>query len=158
MRTSAAVSHPKDAGSATFSEPSLTRLLEKPTRKKPSLDCSGPQLKFCVVRFGEIELITEVKRELTNATAADLEQCYLSQVAQYSDAGELFSQLLVLDLTDHSGGVQLLEDLAWATERRGTPEATPQHVIVALIIGNPSHTSIHQSCVHPTTVSQVSRR
>ncbi|WP_432522803.1 hypothetical protein [Kineococcus sp. SYSU DK006] len=89
-----------------------------------------------LVRFGEIELVTEVKRELTNATAADLERRYLGQAAQYSGAGEPFSQLLVLDLTDHSGGAQPLEDLAWARERRVTPDASPQHVIVALVIGN----------------------
>jgi hypothetical protein len=88
------------------------------------------------VRFGDVELVTEVKRELTDATPLSLERSYLGQAAEYSGSGEPFSQLLVLDVTDHSAGVRPLPDLAWVAERRADPGASPQHVVVAVVVGN----------------------
>ncbi|WP_232550193.1 hypothetical protein [Propioniciclava soli] len=88
------------------------------------------------VRFGDIELVTEVKRELADATPQALERSYLGQAAEYSGSGEPFSQLLVLDVTDHSAGVRPLPDLAWVAERRADPGASPQHVVVAVVVGN----------------------
>jgi hypothetical protein len=89
-----------------------------------------------IVRFGDIEIVTEVKRELSNAARDALERAYLPQAAQYSGANEPFSQLLVLDLTDHSKGVRPLSDLAWAVERRVDESASPQHVVVGVVVGN----------------------
>lgn len=77
-----------------------------------------------VVRFGEIELVTEVKRELSDATPLALERHYLGQAAAYSGSGEPFSQLLVLDLTDHSTCARPLPDLAWVAERQADPGAS----------------------------------
>lgn len=88
------------------------------------------------VRFGDILLVTEVKRELSNATPQALERSYLGQAAEYSGSGEPFGQLLVLDLTDHTTGVRPLPDLAWVAERRVDPEASAQHVVVAVVVGN----------------------
>jgi hypothetical protein len=88
------------------------------------------------VRFGDVELVTEVKRELKDAAPLAIERNYLGQATAYSGSGEPFSQLLVLDLTDHSGGVRTLPELAWVAEHRADPEASPQHAVVALVIGN----------------------
>ena len=88
------------------------------------------------VRFGDVELVTEVKRELADATPQSLELSYLGQAAEYSGSGEPFSQLLVLDVTDHSAGIRPLPDLAWVAERRADPGASPQHVVVAVVVGN----------------------
>jgi hypothetical protein len=70
------------------------------------------------VWFGDIELITEVERELTNAAPESLETAYVPQAAQCSGSNEPFSQPLILDLNDHSNGVAPLQDLSWAAERR----------------------------------------
>ena len=88
------------------------------------------------VRFGDIRLVTEVKRELSDATPQALERSYLGQAAEYSGSGEPFGQLLVLDLTDHTAGVRPLPDLAWVAERRVDAEASAQHVLVAVVVGN----------------------
>jgi hypothetical protein len=88
------------------------------------------------IRFGDIELVTEVKRELVDATPQALEHSYLGQAAEYSGSGEPFSQLLVLDVTDHSAGARPLADLAWVAERRTDPGASVQHVVVAVVVGN----------------------
>jgi len=39
-------------------------------------------------------------------------------------------------VTDHSAGVRSLPDLAWVAERRADPGASPQHVVVAVVVGN----------------------
>lgn len=88
------------------------------------------------VRFGDIELVTEVKRELADAAPPALERNYLGQAAEYSGSGEPFSQLLVLDVTDHTAGVRPLSDLAWVAERRVDPGGSPQHVVIAVVVGN----------------------
>ena len=88
------------------------------------------------VRFGSVELVTEVKRELADARPESLERNYLGQAAEYSGSGEPFSQLLVLDLTDHSAGVRPLPDLAWVAERKADADASSQHVVVGVVIGN----------------------
>ena len=58
------------------------------------------------------------------------------EFAAYSGGNAPFSQLLVLDLTDHSDGVPALPDLAWVREHRARPDASPQHVVVAVVVGN----------------------
>jgi len=40
------------------------------------------------VRFGDVELVTEVKRELADATPQALERSYLGQAAEYSGPGD----------------------------------------------------------------------
>ncbi|BEP11690.1 hypothetical protein acdb102_00010 [Acidothermaceae bacterium B102] len=88
------------------------------------------------VRFGDIRLVTEVKRELSDAAPQALERSYLGQAAEYSGSGEPFGQLLVLDLTDHTAGVLPLADLAWVAERRADVDASAQHVLIAVVVGN----------------------
>lgn len=88
-----------------------------------------------IVRIGELTLVTEVKRELRDPSRESLDQ-YVPQSAAYSGGNALFSQLLVLDLTDHSDGVPPLRDLAWVREHRARPDASPQHVVVAVVVGN----------------------
>ena len=83
----------------------------------------------------DVRLATEVKRELDDSSPDALER-YVPQTAQYSGSSEPFSQLLVLDLTDHSNGARPLLDLAWVTEHRADTDASPQHVIVAVVVGN----------------------
>lgn len=89
-----------------------------------------------LVRVGEIQLVTEVKRELANASRDSLERLYIPQALTYSGSNVPFSQLLVLDLTDHASGVAHLRDLAWVVERRADDDATPQHVVAAVVVGN----------------------
>jgi hypothetical protein len=83
----------------------------------------------------DVRLATEVKRELDDSSPDALDK-YVPQTAQYSGSSEPFSQLLVLDLTDHSNGVRPLLDLTWVTEHRADTDASPQHVIVAVVVGN----------------------
>lgn len=83
----------------------------------------------------DVRLATEVKRELDNSSPEALEE-YVPQTAQYSGSSEPFSQLLVLDLTDHSNGARPLLDLTWVAEHRADSDASPQHVIVAVVVGN----------------------
>ena len=83
----------------------------------------------------DVRLATEVKRELYNSSPDALEK-YVPQTAQYSGSSEPFSQLLVLDLTDHSNGARPLLDLAWVAEHRADTDASSQHVIVAVVVGN----------------------
>jgi hypothetical protein len=63
-----------------------------------------------IVRLGELKLVTEVKRELTDPGRDSLGQ-YVPQSAAYSGANVPFSQLLVLDLSDHPDGVPRLPTL-----------------------------------------------
>jgi hypothetical protein len=88
-----------------------------------------------IVRIKERKLVTEVKRELADSTPESLDQ-YVPQSAEYSGGNVSFSQLLVLDLTDHSNGAPPLRDLAWVREHRSGPVASPQHVVVAVVVGN----------------------
>ena len=83
----------------------------------------------------DVGLATEVKRELDDSSPDALEK-YIPQTVQYSGSSEPFSQLLVLDLTDHSNGARPLLDLAWVAEHRADSCASPQHVIVAVVVGN----------------------
>jgi hypothetical protein len=88
-----------------------------------------------IVRIGSITLSTEVKRELENASEASLQK-YVPQAAAYSGSNVPFSQLLVLDLTDHASGVPPLADLVWVVEHTAAPDASSQHVVGSVAPGN----------------------
>lgn len=88
------------------------------------------------VRVGDIRIVTEVKRELNDAGRVSLERQYVAQAAAYAGANVPFSQLLVLDLTDHAVGVPPLRELAWVVERRASEHAAPEHVVTAVVVGN----------------------
>jgi hypothetical protein len=88
-----------------------------------------------ITRIGSIALSTEVKRELENASESALQK-YVQQTATYSGSNVPFSQLLVLDLTDHASGVPPLGDLVWVIDHTAAPDASPQHVVGAVVPGN----------------------
>lgn len=88
-----------------------------------------------IVRIADIRVVTEVKRELQDATKNSLQR-YVPQSAAYSGSNVPFSQLLVLDLTDHTSGVAPLGDLIWAEAHNSEPDASVQHVVVAVVPGN----------------------
>jgi hypothetical protein len=89
-----------------------------------------------IVRMGDINLVTEVKREVIDASRPSVEQKYIPQAASYSGSNVPFSQLLVLDLTDHTSGIPPLPDLAWVVEHRAQAGASPQHVVATVVVGN----------------------
>jgi hypothetical protein len=88
-----------------------------------------------IVRINEITIVTEVKRELQDASRPSIDR-FVPQAAQYSGSNVAFSQLLVLDLSDHSAGVPPLGDLIWTVEHRARPDASPQHVVACVVVGN----------------------
>ncbi len=89
-----------------------------------------------VLRIGEIRLVTEVKRDADDAGRAALERKYLPQAAEYSGSNVPFSQLLVLDLTDHSAGTPSLSECAWYAVYAAASGAAPRNVVVAVVVGN----------------------
>ncbi|MBM0201957.1 hypothetical protein JNW90_01650 [Micromonospora sp. STR1s_5] len=88
------------------------------------------------VGFGTIRFYIEVKRELTNATDASLEQSYLTQAADYSGTNATLGQLLVLDLTKHPDGVRHLRETTWVAKHRPTGSGVDRYVVVGVVIGN----------------------
>lgn len=89
-----------------------------------------------IVRVGDVQIVTEIKRELKDASRSAIEEQYVSQASAYAGSNVPFSQLLVLDLTDHSGGVPSLPDLAWVVEHRVSKEASPRHIVAGVVVGN----------------------
>lgn len=89
-----------------------------------------------IVRVGDVQVVTEIKRELKDASRSAIEEKYVSQASAYAGSNVPFSQLLVLDLTDHSGGVPSLPDLAWVVEHRVSKEASPRHIVMGVVVGN----------------------
>ena len=87
------------------------------------------------VRIGEIVLSTEVKRETSDASKEGLDK-YLAQAAEYSGSNVPFSQLLVLDITDHTHGTRSLVDCAWTRSYAPVEDASERHVIAGVVIGN----------------------
>ncbi|CAM3962141.1 hypothetical protein KIPE111705_33580 [Kibdelosporangium persicum] len=87
------------------------------------------------VRIGEIVLSTEVKREDTNASQENLDK-YLAQAAEYSGSNVPFSQLLVLDISDHQHGSRSLEECMWTRSYSPVEDAAPRQVIAGVVIGN----------------------
>lgn len=89
-----------------------------------------------VLRIGEIRLVTEVKRDDADASRAALESKYLAQAAEYSGSNVPFSQLLVLDLTDHTAGTPSLADCAWHAVHTPRAGVSPRNVVVAVVVAN----------------------
>lgn len=85
---------------------------------------------------GAQRYVTEVKRELTNATAQHLEDSYLTQAVEYQSTNEPFGQLLVLDLTDHRSGTPHINDSIWVVHRRDDRGRIVSSSIVAVVRGN----------------------
>lgn len=85
---------------------------------------------------GAQRYVTEVKRELENASHQNLEADYLAQALEYQSTNHPLGQLLVLDLTDQSSGTPHLNDSIWVTHRRDTEGRVTASAVVAVVHGN----------------------
>lgn len=93
---------------------------------------------------GARRYVTEVKRELGNSARASLEAAYLAQAVEYQSTNEPFGQLLVLDLTDHSGGTPHINDSIWVAHRRDAAGKVTNSTVVAVVRGNrPTPSAMH---------------
>ncbi|RBP64264.1 hypothetical protein DFO66_107141 [Brevibacterium sanguinis] len=90
-----------------------------------------------IVTFdGAQRYVTEVKRELADARKESIESAYLAQALEYQSTNQPFGQLLVLDLTDHSGGTPHVTESVWVTHRRDASQRITASAIVAVVRGN----------------------
>lgn len=85
---------------------------------------------------GAQRYVTEVKRELTDASKENLETAYIAQALEYQSTSEPLGQLLVLDLTDHSAGTPHLNESIWVTHRRNSDGRVTASAVVAVVRGN----------------------
>jgi hypothetical protein len=93
---------------------------------------------------GARRYVTEIKRELGNSARASLEAAYLAQAVEYQSTNEPLGQLLVLDLTDHSGGTPHISDSIWVTHRRDAADEVTNSMVVAVVRGNrPTPSAMH---------------
>ena len=72
---------------------------------------------------GAQRYVTEVKRELGDASREKLEDAYLAQALEYQSTSQPLGQLLVLDLTDHSKGTPHIRQSVWVTHRQTLTDA-----------------------------------
>lgn len=77
----------------------------------------------------------EVKRELVDASRAGILAKYGGQTAAYSAAGPSISVGMVLDLTDHKGGVPALKESVWVDAVPVTG-GNPRYVVTIVVRGN----------------------
>ncbi len=90
-----------------------------------------------IVTFdGAQRYVTEVKRELGDASKESLESAYLAQALEYQSTNHPLGQLLVLDLTDHSSGTPHVTESIWVTHRRDASERITSSAVVAVVRGN----------------------
>lgn len=81
--------------------------------------------------------VTEVKREFTRKTAAELEDAYLPQEVAYQSANVPFGQLLVLDLTSQRDAAsERLDQSLWITHSEDADGAIIASTVVAVVRGN----------------------
>ena len=85
---------------------------------------------------GAQRYVTEVKRELSDASRDKLEAAYLPQALEYQSTSQPLGQLLVLDLTDHSAGTPHISQSVWVTHRRDADGRITASAVVAVIRGN----------------------
>lgn len=85
---------------------------------------------------GARRYVTEVKRELNNASRQSIESAYLAQTSEYQSTNEPLGQLLVLDLTNHTGGTPHINDSIWVTHRRDPRGRITNSAVVAIVRGN----------------------
>ncbi|SFS78161.1 hypothetical protein [Saccharopolyspora flava] len=80
--------------------------------------------------FGALRYVTEVKRELRDASRERVEAAHLAQAAEYAGANAAFGQLLVLDLTPHPRGTPRVDERVWLARHGG------RCVVVGVVTGN----------------------
>ncbi|MDR6200162.1 hypothetical protein QE374_002071 [Microbacterium sp. SORGH_AS428] len=83
---------------------------------------------------GGARFVTEVKRELTDASINALADSYFGQAAEYLSNGLSLGQLLVLDLTDHSRGVPSVADSIHVETRQVGGSA--RTIVIFVVRGN----------------------
>lgn len=103
---------------------------------KEHSNIAGGRADVVVTFDGARRYVTEVKRELSNAARESLESAYLAQAAEYQSTSEPLGQLLVLDLTSHSGGTPHINESIWVTHRRDAAGKVTNSTIVAVVRGN----------------------
>lgn len=81
--------------------------------------------------------VTEVKRELVDASREELEGAYLPQAVAYQSANVPFGQLLVLDLTaGRDVATERLDESIWVAHSRNGDGAVISSTVVAVVRGN----------------------
>ena len=103
---------------------------------KEHSNIAGGRADVIVTFDGARRYVTEVKRELNNASRENLESSYLAQTSEYQSTNEPFGQLLVLDLTEHKGGTPHINDSIWVTHRRDQAGRITNSAVVAIVRGN----------------------
>lgn len=78
----------------------------------------------------------ETKREQSRVDRDHLNASYTGQAAEYQASNVPLSELVVLDLTDHSSGSRHLSDSAWVHHRDRAGVETMRSVVVAVVTGN----------------------
>ena len=86
--------------------------------------------------FGSLRYVTEVKRELRDASREHLEAAHLAQTSEYGGANVPFGQLLVLDLTPHPHGAPRVDERVWLAKHRPPGSSTDRFVVVGVVTGN----------------------
>lgn len=80
--------------------------------------------------------VTEVKRELQDATKDHLNSMYLAQTFEYQSTNQPLGQLLVLDLTKHESGTPHVQDSIWVAHQRDNAGRVRNSAVVAVVRGN----------------------
>lgn len=80
--------------------------------------------------------VTEIKRELQNASKEHIESAYLAQTLEYQAANVPLGQLLVLDLTSHKGGTPHLGESIWVAHRETSADSVAQSAVLGIVRGN----------------------
>ena len=99
-------------------------------------DVAGGRADVYVTFDGGQRFVIEIKRELDDNSRAGMQAAYLAQTIEYQVTNVPLSMLLVLDLTDHSGGIRHLSDTAWVVHRDNPMGETQRSAVIAVVAGN----------------------
>jgi len=81
-------------------------------------------------------LVSEIKRELGDASRSALETSYLAQALEYQSSSVPLGQMIVLDLTEHPKGVEPIAESIWVAHRRSPAGKVVQSAVVVVVRGN----------------------
>lgn len=102
---------------------------------------STGRVDVLVIGEGGTRFVTEVKRELSDASISALADSHFGQASDYQVNNEPMGQLLVLDLTDHATGVPSVGDSVHVETR--DIGGSPRSVVIYVVRGNrPAPSSI----------------
>jgi hypothetical protein len=91
---------------------------------------------LCVLFDAGRRYFVETKRELSDASKENLNARYAAQAAEYQGTSVPLSELVVLDLTDHTGSTRHLSDSAWVHHRSVDGQEALRSVVVGVVTGN----------------------